>query len=559
MSQAKAQRETKRQLGQFLTPPAIAKAIVDTLPIQLNDTVLEPSFGTGAFLFALRDKLVRTFSVETIAYWARTQVEGCELDAKAYATFRARWGETERCVQGDFFRFRMPAYNKHRYFAEITPRYDWIIGNPPFGATIAPDIQDNLDDLYGFRHGRKIKKETYAFFIVKSLDLLKPGGRLVFICSDTLLSINTMRGLREYLLDTCLVEVSRLPGMFAETQQPMIVLSLTKGGRGLTVFGNALTREMVEATPNASWLVTPDFARYFTGATLGDFLVATSGMTVGRNELFLRKIRNGQIEELYDFTFSERLVTVALRQSQARLGKLSTAQIRHIRELEQAGATEPCVTVSKRAIPSLVPFPHPDYAPYNKATSAILYAPPDYAIYWKDDGRAVYTFKKSGPWYLHGVGGKPYFKREGLTWQLISSRLNIRYLPPGYILDSGAPCAFLRSGVNHDELFFIMGWCLTDICNIILKKVINHTRNIQSKDFERLPYPSWVSPTNKAAVVALVKNLLARAKQGERIQRGSPALAPIENLFAYVPGTHATLSAAHQSSKEPRQLMLAFE
>ena len=59
----------------------------------------------------------------------------------------------------------MPAYNKHRYFAEITPRYDWIIGNPPFGGTIAPDIQDNLDDLYGFRHGRKIKKETYAFFI----------------------------------------------------------------------------------------------------------------------------------------------------------------------------------------------------------------------------------------------------------------------------------------------------------------------------------------------------------------------------------------------------------
>ena len=92
MSQAKAQRETKRQLGQFLTPPAIAKAIVDTLPIQLNDMVLEPSFGTGAFLFALRDKLARTFSEETIAYWARTQVEGCELEAKAYATFRARWG-----------------------------------------------------------------------------------------------------------------------------------------------------------------------------------------------------------------------------------------------------------------------------------------------------------------------------------------------------------------------------------------------------------------------------------------------------------------------------------
>lgn len=560
MSQAKTQREAKRQLGQFLTPPDVAKAIVAKLPIRIDEMVLEPSFGTGAFLFALRDKLAQTHSAEEMALWTKTRVEGCELDEKAYALFRAQWGEAGQCIQGDFFRFWMPTYDKRRYFSEITPRYDWVIGNPPFGGTIEPELQDRLDGLYGFRHGRKIKKETYAFFIIKSLDLLKPGGRLVFICSDTLLSINTMRGLRDYLLDTCAVSVERLPGLFDETQQPMVVLSLTKGGAGLTVFGNVLARELVDSTPNASWLITPTLSRYFTGPVLGDFVVATSGMTVGRNELFLRELRNGQIEEPYAFSFAERPITLALRQSQARLGVLSSAQVRKIQAQEQAGETEACLTVVKREVPLSLPFPHPDYALYNKAVSALVYAPPTHVIYWKDDGRAVYTFKKTGPWYLHGVGGKPYFGREGITWQLISSRLNVRYLPPGYILDSGAPCAFLRPGVHPDELFFIMGWCLTNICNVILKTVINHTRNIQSKDFERLPYPTWVSPESKRDIIAFVKRLLVRARDGVRFHHDSPELRMLDDWFACEsesPG-NAILSQSH-TPKHAQQLTLALE
>ena len=57
-------------------------------------------------------------------------------------------------------------------------------------------------------------------------------------------------------------------------------------------------------------------------------------------------------------------------------------------------------------------------------------------IYWENDGEAVYTYKKTGKWYLHGVGGKPFFKKEGLSWALISDDIKVRYLPKNYILDS---------------------------------------------------------------------------------------------------------------------------
>lgn len=537
---------------------SIAQSIVDTLPIALEDRVLEPSFGEGAFFLALRQKMLRKYSRGEVQAWTQAYLEGCELDVAAYTRFVETWGDggiPQGCVHGDFFRYRMPTYEKHHYFREITPRYDWVIGNPPFGGTIDPTLQDALDDIYGIRHGRKIKKETYAFFIVKALDLLKVGGTLVFICSDTLLSIATMAGLRRYLMESCAISIERLPGVFDETQQPMILLRLTKGGQGISLFGTSLARTLVESTPNASWLITPSFERYFKGTTIGDYLVATSGMTVGKNEYFLREIRNGHIIEPYAFSIQQRPITLELRRAQARLGKLSESAQHHVKAQEAAGETEPCLHVEQLRSPQSIPFPHPNYAPYNKATNALLYSPPTYAIYWKDEGRAVYTFKKAGPWYLHGVGGKPFFKREGITWQLISSRLNMRYLPPGYILDSGAPCAFLRSGVSRDELFFIMAWSLTETCNRILKGVINHTRNIQSKDFERLPYPFWVSSVDKISIVSYVKRLLQRAQQGETFTAKSSEIRLLDDLFAFDDDVSVPFS---KLSAEPQQLCFSL-
>ena len=93
-------------------------------------------------------------------------------------------------------------------------------GNPPFGGTIDVEIQDALDRRYGWRNGLKIKKETYSFFIVKSLELLKPGGRITFICSDTFLTISTMRGLRRLLMNEGQPAIELLDGFFDETNAP---------------------------------------------------------------------------------------------------------------------------------------------------------------------------------------------------------------------------------------------------------------------------------------------------------------------------------------------------
>jgi hypothetical protein len=262
-------------------------------------------------------------------------------------------------------------------------------------------------------------------------------------------------------------------------------------------------------------------------------MIASSGMTIGNNELFLRRIGNAKVVEPYEFALTEAPITVKREFAKARLGKISPARVRKLQVLEADGATETIVRAELRAAPVEVRLPHEDYCYYNKASSRILYGPPQWVIFWRDSGLYVYTFKKNGNWYLHGVGGKKYFQREGLTWSLIAPRLYARYLPPGYILDSGAPCAFLREGVPHDELFFVLGWALTNDCNAILKNVLNHTRNIQSKDFERLPYPVWVDRRTRRRAIEAVKQLIERAKAGEALTFKSDDVRGLNELYVW--------------------------
>ena len=392
-----------------------------------------------------------------------------------------------------------------------------ILGNPPFGGTFDPALEDRLDARLGYRLGMKIKKETYAFFIVACVDLLRAGGRLAFICSDSLLTIPTMTGLRHLLMECGDVRLRDIDEFSNETTYPMVVLEFVKGHERCHVAYNSVIvkTEDIRRTPNLSWRITPELAQLFSGPLLGNCFVASSGMTTGKNELFVREANGSQqIVEPLQVEMYDAPITVQYETERARLGRLPARRRQMLEEAERQGKTERRLRVKQRREPLVVQLPDGRYRPYNKANSRILYSEPTHYILWENEGEAVLTYKKTGNWYLRGVGGQPYFGREGITWQLVASRFIARYLPPGYILDSGAPCAFLRKGVDRKELFLILGWLLSPLANRILKTAINHTRNIQSKDFERMPYPWWVPSDSRAKIIASVSAMIEEAQSG---------------------------------------------
>lgn len=532
MAETKVNRTKKKQLGQFMTPIDKCQNIVSEINFNKSDKVLEPSFGCGNFIITIIEKFVELYTgtiEDKLTQVLNNNIFGVEFDEELYLTclenIKQKWGfipEKHNLVLSDYFLYNPP----------ITDGFDYIIGNPPFGGTIDPKYQDEMDKKYGIRNGHKIKKETYSFFMIKSIECLKPNGKLIFISSDTFLTIKTMTGLRLFLYEQGSNKIERIHNFSEETDYPMIVLTHHKSNNWSHILleGVEIPYENMILTSNFSWYIQQEYVPYFRGDKLTKYLIGTSGMTVGKNELFLREIKeDGTIVEEYDFTFFDDPITLENEISKARNNKISLAKIKEIQDLEKSGVTKRNVRITKKSQPEIIQLPNPDYCNYNKATNEILYSKPNTVIFWKDDGDACITFKKNGNWYLHGVGGKPYFKREGLTWQLISQSIKARYLPQGYILDSGAPIAVLREDIHKSELLFIIGWLVTQKCNEILKSVINHTKNIQSKDIERLPYPFWVSEENKQKAINLVKESINHKKNVGNIQEDF--LTQLESLY----------------------------
>ena len=528
MSQSKRGRAMKRQTGQYMTPAGLARDLVAGLSLEGCRRILEPSCGDGAFLAALADRL--TASAAAAGSGQTVELLGVELDAELAEQSRrilegksrqipAAWrGEVRRA---DFFREylagRVNGFATAEQSGLQAESFDLIIGNPPFGGALDPAIEDTLDRILGKRLGRKIKKETYALFIVAALDLLRPGGRLLFLCSNTLLTISTMAGLRQWIMEQGAVELADIGQFSAETDYPMLTMDFRKGVRRGVVVHNSrpIAPQTIQATPHRSWGINAELAKFFAGPLLGDYLVASSGMTTGKNRLFVRPVDAQQrIVEPYRFEFYDAPVTLDYELARARLGKLSPQRRASLQAAEMRGDTERRVRVLPRENPLTIELPDDRYRPYNLASRQPVFSPPTHCIFWEKDGDAVLTYKKTGNWYLRGVGGQPYFGREGLTWHLIAPRFIARYLPEGYVLDSGAPCAFLREGIDREELFFILGWLLSPLATRILKTAINHTQNIQSKDLERMPYPWWVGASDRMRISAQVKEMIAQGQAG---------------------------------------------
>jgi predicted RNA methylase len=525
MAETKNIRTKKKQLGQFMTPTVKSTEIVSKIEMNALSRVLEPSFGDGAFIIPIIDKLLeQNISLTKIM---GEIIYGVELDIELYnktlMKIKEKYGELpeHNLINGDYL------------IIDFKQKFTNIIGNPPFGGTINYEHQDRLEKLYGVRLGNKIKKETYSFFMVKSLELLTNDGCLSFICSDTMMSIKTMGGLRKYLFNCGSVTIETINEFSNETNYPMVLIRFVNSihENFITVNNTKLGISTIKLTPNYSWSMDVKWSKYLQGSTLSEYITTSGGLTTGKNEYFIREILDGKILETHKFEYYQESITLDNELSKAKLNKLGKKKLVEIKKLVENNQTKENVRITEIK-PTEIEIPNNDYCYYNKAINSRFYSKPKNVVYWKDDGKAVITYKKNSNWYLHGVGGKNFFKKEGITWQLISKRINARYLPEGYILDNSSPIGVLKENIDKDELFFILGWLLTDLATELQKKIINHTKNIQPKDVERLPYPFWVTEGDKVGIIKIVKDCV-NSKQSDIVIDEEEIIGTLNSLYEF--------------------------
>lgn len=142
-----AYSDAKKEIenGQFFTPPQICQLVIGSLRLGKSDLIADLTFGMGNFFNFL--------PTESNAY-------GCEIDPKAFKV--AHYLYPEANLELEDIRTYRPE-----------PRFDYVVGNPPFHLRWYTGNGEVLSQLY---------------YCLKAAELLKPLGILALVVPCSFLS-----------------------------------------------------------------------------------------------------------------------------------------------------------------------------------------------------------------------------------------------------------------------------------------------------------------------------------------------------------------------------------
>lgn len=196
--------------GEFYTPRAVTKFMVDRVDPQLHESVLDPACGTGGFLACAidhkRSKYRKNNDDEAVLVASIHGVEKKALPHLLCTTNMILHGiDTPTQIEHD----NMLSRRAYKDYGD-TDRVHVIITNPPFGGMEEDGVENQFPATLRTR-------ETADLFMALVVKLLRTNGRAAVVLPDGFLFGEGMKTrLKEMLLQQChLHTIVRLPnGVF---------------------------------------------------------------------------------------------------------------------------------------------------------------------------------------------------------------------------------------------------------------------------------------------------------------------------------------------------------
>ena len=211
--------------GQFFTPRAVVKFIVDVLPIKSESRVLDTSCGSGGFLLHALDKVRKAaekrYGLSTPGCYkswhdfAEKRLFGIEINEQIARTAKMNMiihddGHTNVVASDGLLPIGdIAAKTWNRGFLEP---FDFIITNPPFGSTIRQTEHAYLG-MYGLsirdvdwlnpksKAGQRPGVASEVLFIEQCWHFLAEGGYLAIVIPDGILTNASMQYVRNWIME----------------------------------------------------------------------------------------------------------------------------------------------------------------------------------------------------------------------------------------------------------------------------------------------------------------------------------------------------------------------
>ncbi|MFX1311843.1 MAG: Eco57I restriction-modification methylase domain-containing protein [Promethearchaeota archaeon] len=460
-------------MGVVITPPKTAEYMISRLgQIKKEQKILDPCVGPGIFIKKLLELGIdknQIFAFDINPNF-RPEIEKVGVSFTLNDTLLSLYPDS---------------YNE----------FDFIVGNPPYLNKASWYIKKNRLKLRRI-YGKINAHETYAMFIVNSIWRLKEGGKLVFITSDSFLTLSTHKKLRKFILRNCIInEILLAPKNLFSTQKVStspVIICLTKytGHKNKTIRENNIIKVIPRINSENDYL-TPNIMneikqlRYHSlpfniffinveeqviklfeeAPRLEDYIQGYIGMHTHNNRKFIAAVRGTKLANIFNKK-NEQISNVNRKYKIIDREDLESEQ----------------------------------WKPYLKRGGAEQYYRPIMeALDWSKTSISIYDIPQNVP-----------FESEGIVISGVSSRLAARYMPKGCYWDSNKAigCTITDDSISIE---YVLGVLNSSLYNYLAKGIINNTNSIQITGIHALPF---ILPDNnsKRKVEKLVRNIINNKK-----------------------------------------------